>query len=144
VIGVEQRVCPGCGGKKSKRAELCASCRKRANVVGASVITHVAEAAISPESAPARPRTPQQNTVYHGKISDLAKLNAPGLEKAELRLAERNVKTRALQHARKMFSRPIDSSTELTEIEMERLLEWLDVELDRANQEATMQPQRNS
>lgn len=117
-------VCPGCSGPKSKRAELCATCRRQANAVGASVLTHVHEAATP---VPSRPRTPQQNTVYHGRCSDLAKL---------LRLSLLEVKKRTLTQAGKMFDRVFTSSTQLAEIEMEQLLEWLLEELETAKANA--------
>jgi len=131
-------ICPGCGEKKTARAELCSNCRLRANAVGASVITKVGESAIPAESLPPRPRTPQQNTVYHARITDLAKIELAASEftKADLRVAERNVKRRALAHANVIFKRPIASSTELSEIEMERLLEWLDEQLEQARSRA--------
>lgn len=113
-------VCPGCGGAKSKRAELCLTCRRKANAVGASVLTHVHEAAIPPESLPFVPRTPWQSKAYHGKCNDLARLT--GSDFLETKRA-------ALAHAGEMFGRAFDSSTELSEIEMEQLLEWLDDQL---------------
>lgn len=126
--------CPGCGGQKSKRAKLCAECRRRANAVGADVVTHVGEAAIPPESRPPRPRTPQQNLVYHARITDLAKLTDPP-SKETLRVLERQLKKAALEKARQLFGREITSSTELTEAEMEQLLEWLDEQLDKARRD---------
>lgn len=33
-----QLVCPGCGGSKSRRALLCASCRRRASIAGVEVV----------------------------------------------------------------------------------------------------------
>jgi hypothetical protein len=108
--------CPGCGGAKSKRALLCAGCRRRANVVGAKVWTETA----APVST--APRTPQQSRVYHGKLASLAQLQAVDLYE---------VKRQALHKASAMFGRPITSSTELTEVEMERLLEALDEQLEQ-------------
>lgn len=110
--------CPGCGGAKSKRAELCHKCRRDANAIGATVVTRVADA----QPVPARPRTPEQNRVYHGVLAHVARL-----EGLDIRVAKR----RAIAKACDLFSREIESSTELTEVEMERLLEWLDTELDR-------------
>jgi hypothetical protein len=124
-------ICPGCNGPKTKRAKLCATCRRRANAVGADVVTHVGEAAIPPESRPPRPRTPQQNLVYHARVTDLAKLAKPA-DKEQLRSAERHLKKAVLAKASTMFERPIASSTELNEAEMERLLEWLDEQLEEA------------
>ena len=109
--------CPGCAGPISRRAKLCADCRKRANAVGASVVTHVAAAA--PRTGGPL-RTPQQSQVFHGKLNDLAKRR---------HVEQQVVKRHALAHAAATFGRPIASSTELTEIEMELLLEWLDEEL---------------
>ena len=123
-------VCPGCAGQKSKRAKLCAGCRRRANAVGADVVTHVGESAIPPESRPPRPRTPQQNLVYHARITDLAKLAKPA-DRDHLRVLERQLKKAALAKAEQLFDRPVKSSTELTEAEMEQLLEWLDEQLEK-------------
>lgn len=123
--------CPGCGGRKSKRAELCATCRRTAGAIGVSVITRVGPT----EDIHARvkvaqpPRTSIQNRVYHGKISDLAKRLFPASPTAWQ--AERHAKRLALRHASEMLGRPIESSTELSELEMERLIEWLDDELER-------------
>lgn len=111
--------CPGCGGKKSRDAMLCRSCRTRANALGVSVLTHVHEAATP---APSRPRTPQQNRVYHGKLADLARL-----EQAPIAALKRRV----LAEATSRFNRPVTSSTDLSEVEMEQLLEWLDDQLER-------------
>lgn len=131
-------ICPGCAGAKTARAKLCIRCRRRANAVGADVLTHVGEAAIPPESLPPRPRTPQQNTVYHARITDLAKLELEQSDftKADLRVAEWNIKRRTLARAAAMFGRSIASSTELSEIEMERILEWLDEQLAAARSRA--------
>jgi hypothetical protein len=114
-------ICPGCGGTKSRRAHLCRTCRAKANAVGASVVTHVHEAA-APDDAPPRPRTPEQNRVYHGKLADLARHQHQPLPV---------VKRQALVEASRRFGRLVSSSTELSEVEMELLLEWLDDELDR-------------
>lgn len=127
--------CPGgCGGMKSENAALCADCRRRANAVGVSVVTHVHEA--SP--ATARPRTPQQNTVYHGRLRELAILQhgGPFDDKADLWKAERRLKKWALEQAERMFRRELESSTELSEIEMERLNEWLGDRIDELNAHA--------
>lgn len=98
---------------------LCRGCRVSANQVGVTVVTHVHEAAAP---AAARPRTPEQNRVYHGKLADLARLE---------RLPMATLKQRVIAEASLRFNRPITSSTELSEIEMEQLLEWLDDQLDR-------------
>jgi hypothetical protein len=116
-------VCPGCDGKKSRRAVVCSSCRRAANAVGVSVLTHVHDAAIPPESRPFEPRTSQQSKVYHAKCADLAVLTARELVV---------VKKRALAHASTTIGRELNSSTELSEIEMELLLEWLDEEIAAA------------
>jgi hypothetical protein len=117
--------CPACGGQKSKRAELCADCRKTASALGASVLTHVATPA-----QPFTPRTPAQNTVYHGRLRDIALLNLPGASGGELYAEERRLKRWALKQASKMFGRTIASSTELSELEMDRLLDWLGDRID--------------
>src|SRR5437763_1499099 len=68
--------CPGCHGPKTKRAELCGSCRKTANAIGVSVVTHV-----STPATPTVPRTQKQNAVYHGRLREMAQLQKPGLER---------------------------------------------------------------
>jgi hypothetical protein len=112
--------CPGCGNPKTKRANLCADCRRRANEIGASVITHVASPA-----APVVPRTPMQNTAYHGRLRSIALLEKPGLEREALWSAERKLKKWALKHASKLVGRDVGSSTELNELEFELLLDFL-------------------
>jgi hypothetical protein len=111
-----KNTCPGCGGEKTKTAELCAKCRRRANVVGARSWIDTGR-----PPAPITPRTPQQNRVYHGKLSSIALLEERPLK---------DVKDGALQLASSMFRRSIESSTELSEIEMEQMLEALDDRLD--------------
>jgi hypothetical protein len=111
-------VCPGCNGPKSKRAALCIKCRRDANAIGATVVTRVAEA----QPVPARLRTSEQNRVYHGVLAHVARLEGTDI---------RVMKRRAIAKASELFGRSIESSTELSEVEMERLLEWLDTELDR-------------
>jgi hypothetical protein len=122
-------ICPGCGGPKTRRAELCKTCRLSANRIGAQVVESVATSA--PEL---RPRTAIQNTVYHARLTDLAELEMPEASPAKRRLRVIELKQWALAHATAEVRRPIASSTDLTEPEMERLLEWLDEQyLERAN-----------
>lgn len=121
-----KNTCPGCGGKKDHRARLCGSCRRRANQVGETAWKK--SAGLS--AAPARPRTPQQNLVYHGKLTSIAKL-----ENAELL----DVKHRTLELASSMFGREFTSSTELNELQMEQLLERLDELLHELGY-STLQP----
>lgn len=128
-------ICPGCGETKSRRAVVCSSCRKRAGAVGVSVITNVHDA-IPLESTPARPRTAQQNTVFHGRLRELALLEHGGpIGKDELYAAERAAKKRAIAHAAEMFGKTFESSTDLSEMQMERLNDWLSDRIDelRAN-----------
>jgi hypothetical protein len=117
--------CPGCNGPKSKRAELCGNCRKQANALGASVLTHVAT-----PTAPFVPRTAKQNTSYHGRLRSIAQLQKPGIEGNALWDAERKLKKWALKQASILAGRDIRSSTELSELEMERLLEFLGDRID--------------
>jgi len=113
---VTSLTCPGCHGPKTRRAELCRDCRRRANVVGARTWVETAQPTL-----PSTPRTPQQNRVYHGKLNSIAELEQRPLK---------DVKAWALERASLMFRRSIESSTELSEIEMEQLLESLDRRLD--------------
>lgn len=112
--------CPGCGEKKSAKAALCANCRVTANALGVSVLTAVATPA-----QPFVPRTPKQNSILHGRLREIAQLEKPGIERGELWSAERKLKKWLLPRAAKIAGREITSTTELSEIEMERLLEWL-------------------
>jgi hypothetical protein len=125
-------VCPGCGGAKTARARLCATCRRRANSVGEQVWT---ESHVPPP--PARPRTGQQSRIYYGKCASIARALLPPQgadvaagDRSALDRGMRDVKRRALEWASRAFGREIASSTDLTEIEMERLLEHLDDVLD--------------
>jgi hypothetical protein len=107
--------CPACGGKKSRSAKLCASCRKLANEVGASLLPHV-------HQPPARPRTLDQNRAYHGKCGAIAKLK---------NVDAREIKKQARARASELFGRTIESSADLSELEMDRLLDRLDDELEQ-------------
>lgn len=122
--------CPGCGGAKSKRARLCAACRRRANAVGADVLQQLPTAAPRAREVA---RTPQQNIVYHARCSDLAKLEFAGqhVTSSQLRMRVIEVKALTMMKASQRFGRKIESSTELTEPEMEQVLELLDQELKR-------------
>jgi hypothetical protein len=112
--------CPGCGRRKTKRAELCTDCRKTATKLGASVLAHVATPA-----QPFSPRTPKQNAVYHGRLREIALLEKPEAQGGELWALERKLKRWSLKHAAKMVGREIKSSTELAELEFERMNDWL-------------------
>lgn len=104
------RICPVCRGPKSARAQFCSSCRRAANAAGETLVL------AGSSTAATVMRTPVQNRVYHGKLADLA---------LRSRRSDSEVKHEALDQASRMFARRIESSTELTEPEMERLLEWL-------------------
>src|SRR5439155_9208891 len=112
--------CPGCHGPKTKRAELCGSCRKTANAIGVSVVTHV-----STRATPTVPRTQKQNAVYHGRLREMAQLQKHGIEREDLWHEERKLKKWALAQASIQVGREISSSVDLSELEMERLLDWL-------------------
>lgn len=122
-----KNACPGCGGLKTATARLCATCRTRANNVGETAWKESAGL----QAAPARPRTPQQNRVYHGKLASIA-----ALEHTELL----EVKQRTLMAASKRFRREIASSTDLSELEMEQILEQLDLELHRLGYSTLVTP----
>lgn len=112
-------VCPACDGPKSRRAKLCRPCRLRANGIGEQVWTETHTAPL-----PSRPRTPQQNTVFHARCTELA--TTPGATKEEIRQRKRAIEVEVKAWASKRFGREIESSTQLTEIEMELVLEHLD------------------
>lgn len=88
--------------------------------LGASLITTVATA-----TAPFTPRTPKQNQVYHGRLREIAQLEKPGLEGQKLWLHERKLKKWSLKHVGRMCGRKVESSTELSELEFERMNDWL-------------------
>lgn len=111
----DRLICPGCSGKKTRRAQLCHLCRPRANSVGGRVWSETAQPAVQ-----SIPRTPQQNRVYHARCASIAKLEQRPLL---------DVKRTALEHFATRIGRPLESSTELSEIEMELLLESLDQRL---------------
>jgi hypothetical protein len=81
--------------------------------------------AVATPAHPFVPRTPKQNTILHGRLREIAQLEKPGIERGELWTAERKLKKWLLPRAAKIAGRQIASTTELSEIEMERLLEWL-------------------
>lgn len=112
---MSERSCPGCGGRISRGARLCIECRKRAIVAGVNLL---APGARADAPAPAAGRqTPGQNRAYHGKCSTIARVTG---EPPTL------VKRAALDKASRMFRRPIDSSKDMNEDEMSRLLDHLD------------------
>lgn len=115
-----QAICPGCGNAKSKRAALCADCRRQANALGLQVLT-----AVATPSSPTIPRTPAQNKMLHGRLREIATLEKPGIERDALWTAERKLKRWAVAMASRLVGKPFSSSTELSELEMERLLDWL-------------------
>ncbi len=124
-------LCPGgCGGTKSARARFCASCRARANELGDEVLRRVPTA--NPAAARSRAqtmlRTPEQNRAYHGKCGAIARLRGRNA---------RTVKTEALTLASQLFERKVESSTELSELEMDRLLDHLDAQLALLEQPET-------
>jgi len=110
---MSESICPGCDGPKSKRAKLCRKCRTKANAVGASVVTQIHDVTLPAATRP-RLRTPEQNRVYHGMLNDLAKFEHKSL---------RTVKRETLAEASRRFGRKVESSTELSELEMASLIE---------------------
>lgn len=125
-------VCPGCNGPKTARAKLCRVCRGRANIIGERVWTDTAL-----PTTPAKPRTVYQSNIYHGKCAALARARSEDpSDKIAVNREMRAVKHQALAFASKRFRREIESSTELSEIEMDIVSEWLDDQLDVAEQPA--------
>ena len=118
---MSERRCPGCNGKISPKAQLCASCRRDANAIGASVVERVGTSAVAQPPAPAmRDRTPGQGRAYHGKCGTLARLRGT---------TPQEIKRSALEQASRMFRREIDSSKAMNEDEMSEILDWLDDEI---------------
>lgn len=113
-------VCPSCNGPKDKRAEVCAKCRRDAIRLGVEVMKKVAT-----PSAPFKPRTEHQNRVYHGRIREIALLEHPEAAGNELWKLERELKKWAVAYMAHTLDRPLNSSTELSELEFERMNEWL-------------------
>ena len=120
---MNRTTCPGCNGPKSKRAALCKTCRSRATRVGVDVVTHVPVADV----VPVQPRTAVQNRIYHARLNDLMRLR---------RVTNKDARLLALDRAAAMLGRAIESSTELSEPEMERLLEWLQEQIEEAQLQA--------
>jgi len=111
--------CPGCGGSKSKRALLCAACRRRAISVGVQEV-------LTP-APPDEPRSPSQNLAFHGKCATLAKLELSD-DATHVAVNQRAMERKhdALAWAAKRFGRSIESSRQLSRDEMSEVLEWLD------------------
>ena len=107
------------------------SCRKTANAIGVSVVTHV-----STPATPTVPRTQKQNAVYHGRLREMAQLQKHGIEREDLWHEERKLKKWALAQASIQVGREISSSVDLSELEMERLLDWLADRIDDLKQAA--------
>jgi hypothetical protein len=110
-------ICPVCGGPKTKRAHLCAGCRRAAIAAGVNLLL----ADMTP-AAPRPPhvdpfRTPGQSRAYHGKCGSLAQLE---------QTTPQRIKQQALEHISAVVGRPVLSSKDLTEDEMSDLLDWLD------------------
>jgi hypothetical protein len=77
----------------------------------------------SPDDAPAPMIRPGQTVAYHGKLTDLAAKR--GISKAE-------AKREAMLAASMMFGREVTSSQQLSVAEANRLLDWLEEELEGA------------
>lgn len=105
---------------------MCADCRKRANAIGASVVAQLPTAQQLPQPQPVEPRaidprTPGQNRAYHKKIALLASQSDQSLKA---------VKAAALAHISEQLNRDVASSSDLDELEMSDLLDWLDAQID--------------
>jgi hypothetical protein len=122
---VSERRCPGCGGKISRGATLCAICRKTAIVAGVNLIAPGARSAGPPPPPPAR--TTGQNRAYHGKCGRLARIRG---------VPVREIKEWALEQASTMFHREIASSKAMNEDEMSDVLDILDDAIAQAEAEA--------
>lgn len=108
-------VCPGCGGPKTKRAQLCKLCRSRAIAAGVDQV-------ITPDR-----RSTGQNSAFHGKCSTLAQLElGPHAAKPQLARCAIEHKRQALAYAAERFTRVVTSSTALSHDEMSEVLDWLD------------------
>lgn len=122
---MSDRKCPGCGGKISRAATLCAICRKTAIVAGVNLIAPGARAAAPPP--PPAARTNGQNRAYHGKCGTLARLRG---------IPPQEVKKEILEWASRMFGHEIDSSKAMNEDEMSDVLDTLDAAIAKAETEA--------
>lgn len=121
-------VCPGCDGPKSRRAKLCATCRRNAIDVGvravqAGLTEPIEQAAARPRRESSGPRNDRQASAIHGKAQALANLR--GVSKAEVK---REFYARTGAH----FSREITSSDQMTWAEahwcLDRLEEAIEAE----------------
>jgi hypothetical protein len=115
-------ICPGCQGPKSRRAQLCAGCRRRAVATGARKV-------LEPDP-PGEPRSPAQNGAFHGKCGTLAQLElGAGATPAQVSVFAVRLKREALDWAGDRYGRQLTSSTELSRDEMSEVLDWLDARI---------------
>lgn len=110
--------CPGCGRKKTKRAQLCARCRRLAIEIGVRAV--VERKARSVEQLPMNSR---QKAAFHGKCSELDRLR--GLEPGSSKEA-------ALERAEQIVGRTFDSLSEWTYDEASLVLDYLEAEVRAA------------
>jgi hypothetical protein len=132
----------------SKRARTCKHCRRRATSTGLNLLIAASAApslediaawasapATSASGPPAAPRSARQSAIYYGKCAAVARATMPAADKVELDREMRAVKRRALEYASGRFGREITSSTDLNEIEMDIVCEYLDTLLDEISSE---------
>jgi hypothetical protein len=130
---VTTTTCPGCGGKKTRRARVCRDCRRRAGDLGLGALlagplsatssaAHVRATETLPPS-PMRPISPGKRDAFHAKCYELAKRR--GHAKADIR-------NETLAAIAQRFGRQVGSVTDLYSHEaswaLDRLEELLESE----------------
>ena len=112
-MSAEQLICPGCGGAKTRRARICASCRRRAIELGVQAVLETAGRGPQPDVEMIGPR---QVSAFYAKTDELD------------RILERPYRTGhdlALERASEHFGRPITSVNELAYAEASWVLDRL-------------------
>lgn len=116
----DARVCPGCSKPKTKRARLCADCRRRAVSIGVKALLETAERG----HAPAIERIgPRQVSAFYGKADELDRI---------LERPHRTGHNLALEQASREFSRRITSVNDLSYAEASWILDQLSAEVAAA------------
>lgn len=121
--------CPGCDGKKTKRAQLCAGCRKRANIVGANLLagrptlggaiatasTGFTSVTVQRPSTSVEPKlTDGQRRAFYAKANALDKLRRQRIG---------TTKKAALEHFQ------VESTNDLTQQQASDAIDWIESQL---------------
>lgn len=110
-------VCPGCSKPKTKRARLCADCRRRAVSIGVNSVLAAAERGHAPAIELIGSR---QISAFYGKTDELDRI---------LERPHRTGHNLALEHASSQFGRKILSVKDLSYDEASWILDQLSAEV---------------